>query len=324
MNHMKQLAETQTTSTSSISAVQKSKKCQKCGTSHTSKPRNACPAYGAKCYACGRMHHWGNMCKNKPHTDRQQESQTQVKGKQYRHQPKSSKPPTRGSKHYHSVQEEDVDDFDEVVYDMVTASGDDRDEIFAKVAVCIPGQEHRNTSILAKVDTGAQGNILPTRVFKKMNIPPDILRPSTTMLTAYNGTDIPQDGKVELQCRYKEGEWLKESFYVADTPGPIILGLPSCRALHLVSLHCAVQTTSKSAKPTVQSTKNLLEIYPEQFDRIGHFPGKYHIVLDPYTQNQSYMHRGNAPSISEKSLRPNSRKWWRTTSSKRWTNQQHG
>ena len=230
------------------------------------------------------MHHWGNMCKNKPHTDRQQESQTQVKGKQYRHQPKSSKPPTRGSKHYHSVQEEDVDDFDEVVYDMVTSSGDDRDEIFAKVAVCIPGQEHRNTSILAKVDTGAQGNILPTRVFKKMNIPPDILRPSTTMLTAYNGTGIPQDGKVELQCRYKEGEWLKESFYVADTPGPIILGLPSCKALHLVSLHCAVQTTSKSAKPTVQSTKNLLDTYPEQFDRIGHFPGKYHIVLDPYAE----------------------------------------
>jgi predicted Zn-ribbon and HTH transcriptional regulator len=282
LSHMKQLAETQMTS--SVNAVQRSKKCQKCGTSHALKPRDACPAYGTKCYECGRMNHWGNMCRNKPHSDQQHKSKPQGREKQYKHQPKFSNTYNRGSKKYHSVQEDEYDEEedeeydDEVVFSMVKVSEDNRDEIFAKVMVNIPGQENLKTSILAKVDTGAQGNILPTRVFKKMKIPADRIKPCNTVLTAYNGSDIPQEGKIELQCKYEDGKWSSESFYVADTTGPIILGLPSCRALNLVSLHCAVQT---SPVHTVNNTADLVKMYPEQFDRIGHFPGKYHIVLKP-------------------------------------------
>ena len=153
LNHMKQLAETQKTPTASVSAVQKSKKCQKCGTSHAMRPRDACPAYGSKCYECGRMHHWADMCKNKPHTDRQQEPKSQSREKQYKHQSKSSKPPNRGSKKYYCIQEEEVEEeCDEFVFNMVKASEseDKRDEVFAKVAVNIPGKEHLNTSILAE------------------------------------------------------------------------------------------------------------------------------------------------------------------------------
>ena len=136
--------------------------------------------------------------------------------------------------HYVNENEEGEDeDFDELVFHEVRSSGDHRDEAFAKIATRLPGRENLRTSIMAKVDTGAQGNILPTRVFDAMKISHDKLSDTETVLTAYNGTRIPQRGMIELQCKYKDSGWHGERFYVAETNGPIILGLPSCRTLKL-------------------------------------------------------------------------------------------
>ena len=41
----------------------------------------------------------------------------------------------------------------------------------------------------------------------------------------------------------------------------------------MVTLHCEIKE--------VKQINDLLWEYPKQFDHIGHFPGKYHIVLDP-------------------------------------------
>ena len=43
-----------------------------------------------------------------------------------------------------------------------------RDEAVAKVKVQIPGNEKQPASLEVKVDTGAQGNILPLRIFSQM------------------------------------------------------------------------------------------------------------------------------------------------------------
>ena len=70
---------------------------------------------------------------------------------------------------------------------------------------------------------------------------------SNTRLTAYNGTQIPlfwlfhgpiiwQPGSLCAQpCQ------INSCWYVADTPGPAILGLPSCERLEVVKMNCAVQ-----------------------------------------------------------------------------------
>ena len=76
--------------------------------------------------------------------------------------------------------------------------------------------------------------------------------------------------------------------------GPKILGLPSLQELKLVTIHCLIQrakcaplndATGAPATPPdytpINSTRDLMEAYPEQFDQTGNFAGEYHIVLRP-------------------------------------------
>ena len=83
-------------------------------------------------------------------------------------------------------------------------------------------------------------------------------------------------------------------FYRVTSNGPNILGLPSLQDSRLVSLHCSIQRTkctpvnhethtpvTPSDNKPINSTKDLIEAYPDQFDRIGNFAGEYHIILRP-------------------------------------------
>ena len=63
-----------------------------------------------------------------------------------------------------------------------------------------------------KVDTGAQGNILPLLTFRRMyselldanGFPAKTnLRKYTTVLTAYNGEHIRQYGMMVISCEYR-------------------------------------------------------------------------------------------------------------------------
>ena len=114
-----------------------------------------------------------------------------------------------------------------------------------------------------------------------------------SVLTVYNGSSIPQHGSIQIQCAYK-GEWRRVKFYIVTSNGPTILGLPSLQDLRLVTLHCSIQRTkcapanhetktpvTPSDNIPINSTKDLIEAYPDQFDRIGNFTGEYHIVLRP-------------------------------------------
>ena len=81
-----------------------------------------------------------------------------------------------------------------------------------------------------------------------------------------------------------------------DTPGPAILGLPSCSRLRIVNLNCSIQLrkygkpvkVSKEREKVKQDMKNIKQInsnddlikaYPDRFEGIGKFPGTYHIYL---------------------------------------------
>lgn len=289
--HMKQLKTTQgdrgQQPGASVAAVkkshksQKSRSCQKCGGSHSPKPKDKCPAYGSKCYICGMLHHWSNVCKRKqgnstgkgdaPHHHATQRPQRPHQSSHYQ------QGGTRRKVHAVDHDEEYPEDFEELDFHAVDRS-DKRSEVVAKVKIKVPGREQHPASLSVKVDTGAEGNIIPLRIFNQMcpKPAPGLLEESSVILTAYNGTNIPQVGVLSLNCSY-EGEWSRERFFVADTSGPAILGLPSCRNLKMLTLHCAIA----EAQPKINTTKDLVDVYPEQFDRIGHFPGKYHIVLDP-------------------------------------------
>ena len=92
---------------------------------------------------------------------------------------------------------------------------------------------------------------------------------------------------------------VKSNWYVADTPGPAILGLPSSKKLAVVKMNCVITirqpcthpppvstiaatskpaTAPEAAKP-IRSTDDLIKEFPNQFQGIGQFPGKYKIQL---------------------------------------------
>ena len=181
--------------------------CPNCTRSHIGK--ESCPARTARCFNCQQKGHWAAKCRSRKPTT------------QHRH---------------HEIKKET---FDKVVFDTVTS----RDEAFTDVCFSYHG---RNAYLRAKVDTGAQGNLLPIRTFNKM-YPLDSDRPhlqkNNTCLSVYDGSALQQYGKFELTISSGRNQ-TKATFYVVDTPGPILLGFPSSIALKLVTMHCAFNKSS--------------------------------------------------------------------------------
>ena len=132
------------------------------------------------------------------------------------------------------------------------------------------------------------------------NEKPIVLEASKTQLTAYNGTPIPQYGALSCPLTWRPGNRKKSrriqsKRYVADTPGPAILGLPACESLQVITLNCAVcithilpvtlgnkeqpkaplipmvnaekQQTSSTPNPSgkIRTKEQLIEEYPDRF-----------------------------------------------------------
>ena len=173
-------------------------------------------------------------------------------------------------------------------------------EAFATVDM--PVASKKTASLWCKVDTGAGGNVMPLWAFAKL-FPnqlmktgmPTGLRKCNTKLRAYNGTNIPQLGALETPITWKDEETkevnkMDTTFYVANTPEPAILGLPSCSRLRIVNLNCSVQLRKhgqpikickerEKVKQEINSKDDLIKAYPDRFEGIGKFPGTYYIYL---------------------------------------------
>ena len=123
-------------------------------------------------------------------------------------------------------------------------------------------------TLKCKVDTGAGGNVMPLCAFTKLfprsintDGSPRGLKSSTTHLTAYNGSKIPQFRTLDTAIGWtpkgqKVANHLQTRWHIVDTPGPAILRLPSCAKLGIVELNCAVNLQKKKLvqqkKPTTE------------------------------------------------------------------------
>ena len=116
--------------------------------------------------------------------------------------------------------------------------------------------------LCVKIETRASGGVLPLQLFKclypdHINIAghPNDLNVSRTKLTAYIGTQIPLYGSlcgpITLQpcCPGATLHQIKSCWYVADTPGPAILSLPSCKKVEAVKMKCVVTVSQNTSKP---------------------------------------------------------------------------
>ena len=287
-SHMAQLARVQPgRSVDVVTARQMQNLCPNCGVHHAQQPRQACPAFGTNCNRCGKLNHWRKCCRSKLPVNRSQPAQ-RASGRPRGHRKIDSLDKGSPSNVPEDIAESfDVLHFEQIVVSNISAMPEDRKDA-AMTFVTMKRDSHTHARVRSKVDTGAEGNTLPLRIYRKMypgrltmDGYPDhhYVSHSATKLTAYNGTAIKHYGAVQMPCRFNSSPWVNATFYIVESEGPSIIGLDTSLELKLVSMHTGINAIDH--KQQVLSTADLVKTYPEQFDRIGEFEGEYHIVLDP-------------------------------------------
>ena len=124
-------------------------------------------------------------------------------------------------------------------------------------------------SLQCKIDTGASGNVMSCYVFAKLfpscittDDKPTRLCPCDTKLTVFNGSNIPQFGVLDIAIEWTPkghqcSNHLQTRCYVADSPGPAILGIPSSSKLGIVPTELHSQTHQQTVNtPPTQETYN--------------------------------------------------------------------
>ncbi|XP_011670764.1 uncharacterized protein K02A2.6-like [Strongylocentrotus purpuratus] len=309
--HMAQLAQVQThIQPASIDVVRRktntSNKCPNCGGNHARSPREACPAYGTKCNSCGKLNHWRSVCRS-PAPSTQRSGRSPASSTQKWKQKAKYATPHRGGKQVQSIHSTsnieaaaavpllndavDVLSFNRIIVSGISAvEVDDRDDLTIAY-VEVRRDERTIMKLRSKVDSGAEGNTLPLRMFRGMypghltkdGVPhPQSVHNSSARLFAYNETPVMHFGSVRLPCRFNNSTWLYATFYIVESRGPAIIGCDTGLKLKLLTLHTRINEIKHSAQ--ISSTDDLVRQYPDQFDKIGNFPGEYHIVLDPDVQ----------------------------------------
>ena len=211
--------------------------CTRCGYMHT---KSRCPAYGQKCANCSKFNHFQKCCKEK-------------------------------KKNVHSMHDDSSDTNSENI-DSDTESENEINDIticvLTKPKAKIEGKELlitadvHNQSIIFKVDTGAQANILPLHMFKTLD-PKPVLKKTKTKLTSYTGEQLNTAGVCNLNVMGKE---LK--FFVVKTNQRPILGLEATDKLNIIQIL------------GVEAEK-VYSQYPEIFEELGCIGEPHHIELDP-------------------------------------------
>ena len=220
------------------------------------------PAYGSQCAKCGRRNHWKIVCSASESLRSEYESRSRQapRGANTRNRSKSK------SRHQSSTHSTSVhntlgleDGCGRFMFNNIDENKDVRTEVYASLDIRF-GRKHKPATLKIKVDTGAQRNVLPLRIYRQMcpeNLDtegypqPRSLKKCSTVLTAYNGERIVQYVTMLLQCTHRDVKCDAE-FYVADTPGPAIMGLPSCRALQLATMHCEISSNEHDSVITAK------------------------------------------------------------------------
>ena len=223
--------------------------CSNCGTLHDHTQKSLCPAFGTKCLNCGKFNHWRKVCRSGKSKGLQRVKHTQELRK--------GKP---GSEGIHSIAEKtsktDVPDMPQLYFNTIYINNIEKNGTQAMLKVQVDSGQHK-TPLLCKIDTGAEGNVIPVSTYKRLcplspcdstGVPLD-LTPSTTRITAFGGHPIEHYGTCKLTLSY-DGHSNLYSFHVVNTAGPTILGLPTCTNMKLITLNYSLQHESNGEAST--------------------------------------------------------------------------
>ena len=197
----------------------------------------------------------------------------------------------------HETQTQNSPAVDELYFDSVNVDTkkssvpDNATQAFVDLKI---GTSVYQEELKCKVDTGAEGTILPLSIYESLQqhtVPKQLcsLTSSSVKIIAYGGTPVKLHGTCRLGIRHKH-QFTSTTFYVTDTKGPVLIGLPTCQTLGLVSLNFNIQVTDHPAtiQPDVKGNAiargEILKQYSDVFDGIGCFEGTFKIAVDPNVQ----------------------------------------
>ncbi|XP_041983078.1 uncharacterized protein LOC121736085 isoform X2 [Aricia agestis] len=170
--------------------------CKRCGTNHKSRE---CPAFNKPCAKCNKNGHFAKMCRT--------QKKYQIKQKN----------------RVNAVEESSISSEDEVYISAINAGGNK--DWTEKIQV-------GNVQFTAKLDTGAQCNVLPRHLIDKIKAK---LKPSRTKnLISYTEDRLAVLGEAELLCTIKNEE-SNITFKVVQEKVTPILGLDTCEKLELIA-----------------------------------------------------------------------------------------
>jgi len=212
------------------------KECEFCGLEHA---KGKCPAYGRRCKKCSKWHHFACKCKSAPNT-------------------------TSGRKSVHVVEEEDEGSL--FVGSIENSSSKSWTE---ELSV------EDGTRMTFKLDTGADTNVLPVRLYHQISKGKPLTK-TKTILRAYGGGKFSALGKCDLQVSTPRIS-RSLTFYITDVPDVAILGKQACTDLNLVQ-RVPVNRLSMECEPLTKD--RLVQEYADVFKGIGAYEQEYHIVLD--------------------------------------------
>ncbi|XP_050510413.1 uncharacterized protein LOC126887113 [Diabrotica virgifera virgifera] len=171
-------------------------RCKRCQTQHG--PRK-CPAYGKACNKCGILNHFSKSCR---------------------------------VKNVKNVEHEDGDSSSEIFVDNVNLSNNVVACNSSRGSIWEEFLEIEGRKIKTKLDTGADVNIIPLKIFKYVNKQFRV-RPTEYILKAFEGTVAKPIGIVNLNCKFKNKE-IFEDFVIVEGANQVLIGGQACLHLNLI------------------------------------------------------------------------------------------
>ncbi|KAL1451954.1 hypothetical protein WDU94_006279 [Cyamophila willieti] len=120
----------------------------------------------------------------------------------------------------------------------------------------------------SKIDTGAQVNIMPVKLFLQLKLSYDIIKRNTNIKLKTLSGSLPVIGTVLLRCVIGNNIHLIE-FVVVEVDCVPLLGLPTCQALDLVQRKMNTQVSVEAH--SIQSLENnaIVAKYKDVFNGVG-------------------------------------------------------
>lgn len=264
--------------------------CGNCGTSHDSTQKSLCPANGTKCNNCGKPNHWAKVCRS----NMTQGPTPRGRGRR-KNRNKSKQQINTLNTESTGITPESLDS-PQLYFHSLTIDSMSRQNTQALVNIQVDSC-NGTVPLLCKLDTGAEGNVIPVSSYKHIypeslcdrDGKPLGLAPSATRITAYGGHEVQHYGTCNLTLLHN-GQSSPHEFHVVNTAGPTILGLPTCTEMKLVTLNYSLSKEKIEPAETLpaqvpqgdpEAKAALLRQYADCFEGIGCFSGEFHITLDP-------------------------------------------